>query len=261
MLSNPALYGAMRWRDEIIEKTHDGIITYEKFLKLQALISSRQNQKKRNVKSIFIFQMKIKCPNCNNHLTSERSVYYRKTDKTQVENNAYRCQVCALKGVPSPFRIPEKFVIRAMEEYFENFIAVDASFEETDKKSPINRIQTLQKEIAKIEGQRMKYQKAWAMDLLTDEEFTKQMNETKQIIIEINKEIMSLQTEPIHKVDMETVKETSRHFKANWTELTQEEKREFVERFISHIEVVRYGESRGKGFRDFVYEIKHIEFR
>ncbi len=261
LLSNPALYGAMRWREEIIADTHEGIMTKKEFQKLQALISSRQNQKKRDVKSIFIFQMKIKCPECDNHLTSERSIYFRKKDKLQIENNSYRCQVCGLKGVNPPFRVPEKFVIQAMVEYFANYTAVEDESENINGKLPLTRLNELQKEITRVEAQRIKYQKAWSLDLMTDDEFTKQMRDTKKFIESVNGEIDSLQIEPIHKVDVETVRETSRLFNANWVELTAIEKREFVERFISHIKIERYGESRGKGFRDFVYEIKHIEFR
>lgn len=259
LLSNPALYGAMRWRDEVIEGTHEGIMTKKEFQKLQALISSRQNQKKRDVKSVFIFQMKIKCPTCGSHLTSERSVYHRKKDKTQIENNAYRCQVCALKGI-TPFRVPEKFVIRALKDYMEGLTTVEA-LDEADTTLPATRLHTLQKEIAKVEAQRIKYQKAWSMDLMTDDEFTKQMNDTKRIVEDLNEEIKVLQVAPVHKADLEEVREMAMLFTVNWDELTNTEKREFVERFIQHIEIDRYGESRGKGFRDFVYEIKHIEFR
>lgn len=261
LLSNPALYGSMRWRDEIIEGTHEGIMTKKEFNKLQSLISSRQNQKKRDVKSIFIFQMKIKCPECGSHLTSERSVYHRKTDDTQVENNSYRCQVCALKGVRPPFRVSEKYVIKSLMEYFKHFEITERAVGDERKKIPLGRMKELQKEITRIEAQRIKYQKAWSMDLMTDDEFTKQMMDTRRIIDDMRLEIETLQVEPIHKADIETVRETAQLFNANWDELTPLEKREFVERFIQYIEIERYGESRGKGFRDYVYEIKHIEFR
>lgn len=261
MLSNHALYGAMRWREEIIPNTHEGILSKKEFLKLQDLISSRQNQKKRDVRSVFIFQMKLRCPECKSHLTSERSVYLRKSDNIQVENNAYRCQVCALRGVRSPFRISEKFVIRSLSEYFQSFTL--AKQRETVAKTAYegNRIKRLQQDLMNVENQRSKYQKAWAMDLMTDAEFTKQMRETKDVIDTINKELEAIQIEPSYRADAEVIRETAHLFNENWQELTVHEKREFVERFIKSIELVRYGKSRGRGYRDFVYEIKNIDFR
>lgn len=261
LLSNPALYGAMRWRDEIIEGTHEGIMTKKEFNKLQALITSRQNQKKRDVRSIFIFQMKIKCPDCGSHLTSERSVYHRKKDDVQVENNSYRCQVCELRGNTPSFRVPEKSVIKATEEYFADFKITSNENTDTKQQLPITRLKELQKEISRVESQRLKYQKAWASDLMTDEEFTKQMQDTKKFMDEMAYEIESLQVKPVHKADEETMRSITEAFSLNWGNINEIEKREFVERFIDYIEIERYGESRGKGFRDHVYEIKHIEFR
>ncbi|MCQ6569559.1 recombinase family protein, partial [Bacillus mycoides] len=89
ILSNHAMYGAIRWSNEIIEGAHQGIITKDRFMKLQKILSSRQNVKKRQTSSIFIYQMKLICPNCGNHLTSERSMYYRKKDDQHVESNQY----------------------------------------------------------------------------------------------------------------------------------------------------------------------------
>ena len=59
ILKNPALYGAVKWRDEIVEGAHEGIITKEEYQHLLKLLESRQNFKKRETYSIFIFQMKI----------------------------------------------------------------------------------------------------------------------------------------------------------------------------------------------------------
>lgn len=78
ILSNNAMYGAIKWSNERIEGAHEGILTKERFIQLQKILSSRQNIKKRQTHSIFIYQMKLICPNCGNRLSSERSRYYRK---------------------------------------------------------------------------------------------------------------------------------------------------------------------------------------
>lgn len=101
MLKNPVLYGAFRWGDEIIEDAFEGYISKEEFDQLQKILHDRQNFKKRETYSIFIFQTKIICPNCGNRLTSERSKYFRKRDNKHVESNHYRCQACLLNKRPT----------------------------------------------------------------------------------------------------------------------------------------------------------------
>src|SRR5699024_1466591 len=98
MLGNPVLYGAMRWKGKVYEGVTEGIMTKEEFEHLTKVIESRKNKKIRHVERDFVYQMKLICPLCENHLTSEVSRYTRKTDNKTIERKRYRCQVCALDG-------------------------------------------------------------------------------------------------------------------------------------------------------------------
>lgn len=236
-LKNPAIYGALRWKDEIIEGTHEGIITKEEFEKLQKILHDRQNFKKRETYSIFVFQMKLICPNCGNRLTSERSKYYRKTDKKHVESNHYRCQACVLNKRKA-IGISEKKIEVALLEYMENVQFIrKANFE--NKEAIDNEYDLLLDKLSKIEKQREKYQKAWSVDLMTDDEFSKRMNETKVFYEETKTKLNNIQPQNDLSLDTERMKEVIKEFNFNWRKLLPEEKKQFMSTFVESIEITK----------------------
>ncbi|EOW9529853.1 recombinase family protein [Bacillus cytotoxicus] len=235
ILSNPAIYGAIKWSGEIIEGAHKGIITKDRFMKLQKILSSRQNIKKRQTSSIFIYQMKLICPNCGNRLTCERSRYYRKKDDQHIECNQYRCQSCALNKKNKPFATSERKVEKALLNYIHNFeINKVPKYKVEDDESDI-----LKKQLTKIERQREKFQKAWSNDLMTDEEFTNRMNETKPMLEEIKQKLHTLNNNKTEEIDSNVIKEVVTNIKNNWSFLTSSEKKQFMNMFIEGINVTK----------------------
>nr|WP_206773168.1 recombinase family protein [Bacillus cereus group sp. N6] len=233
ILSNNAVYGTIKWSDEIIEDTHEGIITKERFMKLQKLLSSRQNFKKRQCNSIFIYQMKLICPNCGNRLGSERSRYYRKRDDQHVECNQYRCQSCALNRVNKPFASSEKKVEKAFLKYISDLhFEQIPQFKEDDDESEI-----IKKQISKTERQREKFQKAWSNDLMTDEEFTDRMKETKEMLEKLTEKLQSLTPNQNTEIDSDTIKEIVDNIKNNWSYLPPADKKQFMSMFIESIKI------------------------
>jgi DNA invertase Pin-like site-specific DNA recombinase len=232
ILKNPALYGAIRWRDEVIEGAHEGIISKEEYQHLLKLLESRQNFKKRETYSIFIFQMKIICPQCGNRLSSERSKYYRKRDSKIVESNHYRCQACVLNKRKS-IGVSEKKIERALLKYF-NSIKFDYIPEVEDNSK--QEIEQLTAQLKKIERQREKYQKAWSNDLITDEEFSNRMRETKQMYEEIKTKLDAIQPAQQQEFDIEKMKGIINNFNVNWSYLSPNEKKQFVNTFIESIQ-------------------------
>lgn len=232
ILSNNAMYGAIRWSDEIIEGTHQGIITKDRFMKLQKILVSRQNIKKRQTQSVFIYQMKLICPNCGNRLASERSIYYRKKDQKHVENNQYRCQACALNK-KAAFATSEKKVEKAFLDYIYKY-----RFKQIPQfKKEDDEFNILKKQLAKVERQRDKFQKAWSNDLMTDEEFTNQMKETKGVLEAIKEKLNSLNPNKNEEIDNDILKETINNIKDNWSNLSPTEKRQFMNMFIESIKI------------------------
>lgn len=240
IVKNPALYGAIKWRDEIIENTHEGIITKEEFEKIQNILHGRKNFKKRNTSSIFIFQGKLICPNCGNRLASERSVYFRKKDKAYTETNHYRCQSCALNKRKA-INVSEKRVEKGLIEYFSNmhFHVVPTVVEDEKEKE----LEALKERLRQIERQREKYQKAWATDLISDEEFTERMRETKRAMAEIQEVLKNVEIDETKnkKHDIESIKAIAINFLLNWNTLTALEKREFMNNFVDGIEFDKQG--------------------
>ncbi|UTG84507.1 recombinase family protein [Bacillus paranthracis] len=238
ILSNPALYGAIYWAGEIIEGAHLGIITKEEFDKLQQLISSRQNFKKRKVSSIHVFQMTLVCPTCGSRFTCERSAYTRKTDKVTIEHNRYRCQPCALNGRKS-MSVSEINTENAFIDYI-NGLQFN-NIPEQKNSEEVNEIEIIKKQQASIEKQREKYHKAWARDLMTDNEFTKLMGETKEESNKLKEKLEYLKEDDEEVTNYTEIKEVVKDIKDNWYALTQEEKKQFVNMFIKNIYVDKIG--------------------
>lgn len=57
LLHNPALYGAMYWKGNVYENTHEGIMTKDEFNQLQEIITSRQNYKKETFQLILFIKL------------------------------------------------------------------------------------------------------------------------------------------------------------------------------------------------------------
>ncbi|PKR82802.1 recombinase family protein [Heyndrickxia camelliae] len=236
ILKNPALYGATKWRDEIIENTHEGIMTKEEYEHLLQILSERQNKKKRKVNSFFVYQMKLICPNCGNHLTSERQTYTRKKDGHITEHNQYRCQACALNKRKA-ISVSQKKIDAGFIKYMR-----DLSFTSMPKveKNEESEKGVLIKQIERIKRQREKYQKAWANELMTDDEFGDRMKETKTALEEFEEQLKQIQ--PVNQqVDHEHIKEIANNFNLNWLNLTDREKHQFLNLFVKEIHFEKDG--------------------
>lgn len=223
ILTNPALYGATRWGDKVYENTHEGLITKEEFTKLQQLLSDRSQHRLRDVKSTYIFQGVMSCPKCERILSVNRYVRKR-SDGSTYQGAIYRCQPCD-KEKKSNKAIGEERILNALYEYMQN-----VSFDNIQLPEP--KPNSAKKRLTDIERKREKYQRAWAADLMTDEEFTKLMNETKELYEDLKNEI----SEPEQVIDIESIKSAVFSFNENFKLLTHDEKREFISRFIRRID-------------------------
>lgn len=229
MLKNPALYGGMRWKGKIYKNRCEGIMTKEDHDYLLKLLSDRQHKKKRAVNSFFIYQMKVICPVCGNHLTSERYSYKRK-DGSLYQHNRYRCQVCALARRPAvscgESNLEKSFINYMRQLTIENIPQLEK------EKDPS---ELLKSKIKRVEKQREKYQRAWVNDLMTDDEFTDRMNETKKILGNWKEELTSSQTSYEQHFDQSAVKKIVNDFNKNWEYLTAKEKHQFLNMFVEGI--------------------------
>lgn len=227
ILRNPALYGATRWNDEIYENTHDGIITKKEFVKLQQILEDRSLHHRREVKSIYLFQGVISCYQCGSILSPNRYIRQRK-DGSQYQGLTYRCQAC-VRNKRKSVSVGEYRFLDALKSYMKNVKIqhIEPLPIEDEKKIIFDQIN-------QVERKREKYQKGWAADLISDEEFTKLMNETRAVYDELKNKIEQFETPVI--IDTKSLQNIVLTFNQNFTYLTQKEKQMFISQFIRKIE-------------------------
>jgi site-specific DNA recombinase len=227
ILTNPALYGATRWNDKVYENTHEGIITKEEFMKLQTILEDRVSRKRREVKSTYLFQGVLICPRCGCNLTTNRAFRTRK-DGTKKQVVQYKCNLCYKEG-RGVLSIGEPKTLDALYEYMQNVNFTDVKIDD-----PKDESAKIIEQLQQIERKREKYQRAWASDLMNDDEFTKLMQETRTIYDELKSEIKKAKA-PV-PIDTEALRHIVFSFNENFQFLTHEEKQKFISRFIRKIE-------------------------
>lgn len=201
--------------------------------------------------------MKIICPDCGNRCTSERYTWKRKTDNAREVRNSYRCQVCALNNPDkTSFSVREVKLDEALIEYMKNLdLAPTLSNDNNDSDSQADQIK---KELKRIENQREKYQRAWASDLITDDEFKSRMDESRYRYNELQEQLKDLKDENYSDYDIKRLRELAEQFNRNFSELTQEERRAFIQTFIEHIKLDVVERTKGKAYRNQVIKIASI---
>ena len=228
VLTNPALYGATRWNDKVYENTHEGYISKGEYLKLQQVIKERSIHRRRNVKTNYIFQGVLVCPNCGKKLSVNRYVRKRRGDGSEYQSSTYRCQPCAKEGRFNK-ALGERRILEALYRYMRD-VEVGPP-EENDPKSDDSLYES---QLKNVESKREKYQRAWASDLMSDEEFKKLMDETREVYEDL-KDKVELEKNDV-EVDQIAVQDIVTQFNRHFKLLSPENKAEFVARFIKSIE-------------------------
>lgn len=226
ILRNPALYGATRWNDKVYENTHKGIMTRGEFNKLQQILDDRTWHRRREVKNNYIFQGVVGCPSCGRPLSVNR--YLRKrADGSEYQFAMYRCQLCEKKRKFNK-SISEAKILNGLYDYMRDVNITNIDHVEQNEES------VYEDQLKQIERKREKYQRAWASDLVSDDEFKKLMDETREIYEDLKEKVEQQETPAI--VDKESLKEIVFTFNNSFKMLTQDEKRAFVSTFIRKIE-------------------------
>lgn len=229
ILRNPALYGSTYWSGKVYENTHEGIISKEEFDKIQTILNDRTQFRRRDVESTYLFQGKVVCPDCGNIMTVNRHIR-KYGNKPEKQYASYRCNHC-WKNKRIKKSVGEKGLLEGLYEYMANIELAPVE----KKKEPENNI--YEDQLKQIERKREKYQRAWASDLMTDEEFKKLMDETKDIYEDLKRKVE--QSEEPKSVNIEEVQKIKWMFNESFKKLTTEEKQVFVSRFIRKIEFIR----------------------
>ncbi|MBC1935236.1 recombinase family protein [Listeria grandensis] len=230
ILTNPALYGATKWADKVFENTHQGIITKDEFESLKKIIDDRSSKGTyRSPALTHIFSGKIICEKCGYRMSITRTKYKDRF------NNDYRCSNC--KVYHTHTSISERKMLKAFDDYIYEFKLVQ--FDISKETKTVNKQTRVEKQIVSLTKKREKYQKGWALDLIEDDEFSKLMKDTQIELEELEMELQKYTAITEQKFDKIAIKNIVKNIKENWSELSIEERKDFVNMFIKDIHYVK----------------------
>ncbi|EGT1957503.1 recombinase family protein, partial [Listeria monocytogenes] len=142
-------------------------------------------------------------------------------------------------------QISEQKIEKAFIDYISNYTLNKANISSKKLDNNLRKQEMIQKEIISLQRKREKFQKAWAADLMNDDEFSKLMIDTKMEIDaaeDRKKEYdVSLFVSP---EDIAKRNNILRELKINWTSLSPTEKTDFISMFIEGIEYVKDDENK-----------------
>ncbi|MBC1663158.1 recombinase family protein [Listeria welshimeri] len=239
MLKNPAIYGAIKWSGTIYENTHEPLIDKETFIKIAKVLSIRSKATTNRRGHVHhIFKARLICPACGKRLSGLRTKYVNKNNEIFYNNN-YRCGTCKERKKTS-IHISEQKIENAFITYISNYSLKKANVTSTQLGVNLQKQEMINKEILSLQRKREKYQKAWAADLINDDEFTKLMNETETEISSAESRKKEFDTSLfVSTEEIAKRKNILRELEINWTSLTTTEKADFISMFIEGIEFVK----------------------
>lgn len=252
LLTNPALYGAYYYGGKLTENAFEGYISKKEFGIIQEKLKSRATQPVRGTSQDAIFQGVVSCPKCGHKVSP--SVAYSKKDGRKL-NYAYKCRRCRDRdNYHKSYSEPK--LLDALYEYMEFGFKVPPQREAKQD----NKHEQIKEQIERIENQRLKYQRAWSMEFMTDEEFKELMGETKSTLNELNEELEEV-ADNKKEIDYEAIQSLMWTFNQNFKHLTAIEKRNFMNRFIKNIEIKVHSKvvPNRKRPRE-TFEVTNIEF-
>lgn len=245
LVKNPLYYGAIRWKEEIIENAHEPIITKESWERAQQTIVKNRLAEPRRVSSSYIFSGKLRCNKCGNVMVGGVSTF-KLSNGEKTRYKLYRCKegyVGRCKGgrYISETKLEKEFIEYLERQDFEELINLSASTAEKklNKKEEPDEIdrEKLEKDLERIEKRKKKWQYAWSEDLISSEDFKKRMEESKieeeelRKILEVNEE-ESTENSDINK---EEILNALKSISKNWYVLDVMQKKQLVDLIIKQI--------------------------
>lgn len=237
LLRNPALYGTVEYDGETAEGVHEGIITKEEFEELSRRIE-KQNLVRVKAPTRGLFSGIIRCPQC---------------DRTLVKaSNKYRCNKCYENG-KGLLRVDENDIEEAFLSYINDLSVEDVPEPENNKPK-----RDIQKEIEKLEQRRIKFQRMYADDFMTYEEFQKNMKQNKMDMDRLKLEL----EEQSDDLDFEQIKNMVLSIRDNYENLTREERIDFMAIFVKDIYFTRKVVKVDKNGtpRKYAYKITEVKY-
>ena len=244
ILTNPLYIGKVRYgvnrkhgTSFEQEANYDRIIEEDTFYAVQEIMKKRKKYDTKRYSSDNTYYLgALRCSVCGAKMCAHQSVQPRKkgTSKIYVRYYCYDSKSGNCNSM--------SFSHTKLETAFLDFISVMDNFIPdpdclADTKNNNDRIGEIQNEIRKLELKLENFKNQFLNDRLTLEEYREFTNGIKEKFIALRGELEKLQGEKTSKeeIDYKQIEGIIGNIKRNWFALTNEEKRQFVHRFITNI--------------------------
>ncbi|HBC4320316.1 TPA: recombinase family protein [Staphylococcus aureus] len=197
-MRNPILRGHTKHGDLLIKNTHEPIISEDEHSKMLDIIDKRTHKSKTKHNSIF--RGVIECPQCQNKLYLVSSIQKR-ANGGSYEVRRYSCDKChrdnTVKNISfNESEIEREFINTLLKKGTDNFkisVPKKKSYDIEDNKVKINE-------------QRANYTRSWSLGYIKDEEYFMLMDETENLLKDIEEKAKSHTDEKLNEEQIRTVK-------------------------------------------------------
>lgn len=246
VLTNKIYIGTMRYNYRVnkdqyfeVENVVEAIIPSEKFYEVQEMIKSRSVKHPRRATSPHIFTGVLKCARCGGVMNGKTSSMTRK-DKKYISHHYYcnnkRIGTCDAPNIAQNY-LEIQFMKAISEWTFNNRIANKAISSVLNDDESKNKINKITKELGKLEERRVKWQYAWANNMMSDADLIKRNKEEDEKEKELQDKLSKIKNhfEVNHK-NVELAK-SLKNLHENWNELETQEKKRFIQLIVKEIRV------------------------
>lgn len=246
VLTNKIYIGTMRYNYRVnkdqyfeVENVVDAIIAPEKFYEVQEMIKSRSVKHPRRATSPHIFTGVLKCARCGGVMNGKTSSMKR-NDKKYTSHHYYcnnkRFGTCDAPTIAQNY-LEIQFMKVISEWRLNNDVAnkvISAVLNDDDSENQINKIK---RELNKLEERRVKWQYAWANDLMSDNDLIKRNQEENEKEKALQNELTKIKNN--FEVDYKNVElsKALKDLQENWNELETPEKKKFIQLIVKEIRV------------------------
>jgi site-specific DNA recombinase len=270
LLQNQTYYGALRWNYRkggrkvnspedwvIIEGVYDPIIDKATFETAQKVMQSRRLKHPRELASDFIFSGVLHCARCGGSM-------YGKTTRSKhgekvYEQRHYICKNVKEKKCNAPM-IREEF----LERYFldeldtrQNELSARKAVKR-QKSAPKRETDSIEKQIAKLNERRKRWQLAFAEGLIEIEEFRERVAEERQKEQELRRQLEQHANET--SLTDEQILSVIRNIKLAWDYATPAEKKQLVSILVKSMAVEIDESERHKWAKNKPIKVESLSF-
>jgi site-specific DNA recombinase len=252
ILNNPLYKGSLRWGKKTgnyfeVDHAVPPIISKEVFEQTKLHLQQRGIKHPRSAASDYIFSGKVKCALCGNSLVGN-SAKSKDKDYKSYRCNGRKLKVCNLNI--SSETLENLFLMQLSHIKYEQ----DVLSHEIKLQAPKDDKGELEQELKAITKRRKKWQLAWGNDHITYEEFTERMKEENDKEKAIQQKLDNLT--PIKSHNKEDIQLLLSNIEANWSILSDYEKKTLVSILIDSFKVFREPGT----FEKYKYTIQDIKF-